>query len=53
MESPTETAYLQGAIYGLAAVCIWGAFIVVKLRRYHGSVGRALSSLRAVPKLPR
>jgi hypothetical protein len=24
-----------------------------KLRRYHGSVGRALSSLRAVPKLPR
>jgi hypothetical protein len=29
VESPTETAYLQGAIYGLAAVCIWGAFIVV------------------------
>ena len=29
MESPTETAYLRGAIYGLAAVCIWGAFIVV------------------------
>jgi drug/metabolite transporter (DMT)-like permease len=29
VESPTKTAYLQGAIYGLAAVCIWGAFIVV------------------------
>jgi drug/metabolite transporter (DMT)-like permease len=29
MESPTKTAYVRGAIYGLAAVCIWGAFIVV------------------------
>lgn len=29
MQSPTKTAYTRGAIYGLAAVCIWGAFIVV------------------------
>jgi len=29
MESPTNTAYTRGAVYGLAAVCIWGAFIVV------------------------
>ena len=29
MESPTKAAYMRGAIYGLAAVCIWGAFIVV------------------------
>ena len=29
MESPTKSAYTRGAIYGLAAVCIWGAFIVV------------------------
>ena len=41
MESPTKTAYMRGAIYGLAAVCIWGAFIVVsrlgvRLRRHLG-----------------
>ena len=29
MESPTKATYLRGTIYGLAAVCIWGAFIVV------------------------
>ena len=29
MESPTKSAYTRGALYGLAAVCIWGAFIVV------------------------
>lgn len=29
MESPAKSAYTRGAIYGLAAVCIWGAFIVV------------------------
>jgi drug/metabolite transporter (DMT)-like permease len=29
MESPIKSAYTRGAIYGLAAVCIWGAFIVV------------------------
>ncbi len=29
MEGPTKAAYMRGAIYGLAAVCIWGAFIVV------------------------
>jgi hypothetical protein len=31
MESPPKTAYMRGAIYGLTAVCIWGAFIVVSL----------------------
>ena len=29
MQSPTKAAYTRGAIYGLAAVCIWAAFIVV------------------------
>jgi drug/metabolite transporter (DMT)-like permease len=29
MENSTKSAYARGAIYGLAAVCIWGAFIVV------------------------
>jgi len=29
MERQPNAAYLRGAIYGLAAVCIWGAFIVV------------------------
>ena len=29
MERPTKAAYTRGALYGLAAVCIWGAFIVV------------------------
>lgn len=29
MENPTKSEYAQGAIYGLIAVCIWGAFIVV------------------------
>jgi drug/metabolite transporter (DMT)-like permease len=29
MQSPAKSAYALGAIYGLAAVCIWGAFIVV------------------------
>ena len=28
MERPTKSAYMRGAIYGLAAVCIWGTFIV-------------------------
>jgi drug/metabolite transporter (DMT)-like permease len=29
MENPTKTTYMRGAICGLAAVCIWGALIVV------------------------
>src|ERR1019366_1956259 len=29
IENPTKAAYMRGGIYGLAAVCIWGAFIVV------------------------
>ena len=29
MESPAKQSYARGATYGLAAVCIWGAFIVV------------------------
>jgi drug/metabolite transporter (DMT)-like permease len=29
MRGPTKSAYMRGAIYGLGAVCIWGAFIVV------------------------
>jgi drug/metabolite transporter (DMT)-like permease len=29
MENPTKSAYTRGAIYGSAAVFIWGAFIVV------------------------
>src|SRR5437763_1975020 len=28
-ESPTTSNYLRGALYGLSAVCIWAAFIVV------------------------
>jgi hypothetical protein len=28
MESPTKMVYTRGATYGLAAVCIWAAFIV-------------------------
>ena len=29
MSSPTRSNYVRGASYGLAAVCIWAAFIVV------------------------
>lgn len=29
MQDPTTTSYIRGALYGLAAVCIWAAFIVV------------------------
>jgi drug/metabolite transporter (DMT)-like permease len=29
MRHPTTSEYAQGALYGLAAVCIWAAFIVV------------------------
>src|SRR5437588_9538054 len=29
MAKPTTSDYTRGALYGLAAVCIWGAFIVV------------------------
>ncbi len=29
MANPTRSAYAWGAIHGLGAVCIWGAFIVV------------------------
>jgi len=29
MEGPTKLAYMRATIYGLAAVCMWGAFIVV------------------------
>jgi drug/metabolite transporter (DMT)-like permease len=29
MQNPTTSEYTRGAIYGLAAVCIWAAFIVV------------------------
>lgn len=29
MQSPSASAYLRGALYGLAAVGIWGGFIVV------------------------
>ncbi len=28
-DQPNRSAYTRGALYGLAAVCIWGAFIVV------------------------
>ncbi len=29
MQGPSTSVYLRGALYGLAAVCIWGGFIVV------------------------
>jgi drug/metabolite transporter (DMT)-like permease len=29
MQDPATTTYIRGALYGLAAVCIWAAFIVV------------------------
>jgi drug/metabolite transporter (DMT)-like permease len=29
MQNPTTSEYTRGALYGLAAVCIWAAFIVV------------------------
>jgi drug/metabolite transporter (DMT)-like permease len=29
MPSPTTSEYARGALYGLAAVCIWAGFIVV------------------------
>jgi len=29
MQDPTTKTYIRGALYGLAAVCIWAAFIVV------------------------
>jgi len=29
MQDPTTKTYIWGALYGLAAVCIWAAFIVV------------------------
>jgi drug/metabolite transporter (DMT)-like permease len=29
VKSPPKSAYTRGTFYGLAAVCIWGAFIVV------------------------
>ena len=29
MQSPTTSEYVRGALYGLAAVIIWAAFIVV------------------------
>jgi drug/metabolite transporter (DMT)-like permease len=29
MNTPTRSSYARGAIYGLAAVCIWASFIVV------------------------
>src|SRR4051794_35800107 len=29
VQNPTKSEYTRGALYGLAAVCIWAAFIVV------------------------
>ena len=29
MQYPTTSEYIRGALYGLAAVCIWASFIVV------------------------
>ena len=29
MQGPTRSEYVRGALYGLTAVCIWAAFIVV------------------------
>src|SRR5580700_5864389 len=29
MQDPNTTTYIRGALYGVAAVCIWAAFIVV------------------------
>ena len=29
MAKPTTSDYTRGAVYGLAAVCIWAGFIVV------------------------
>ena len=29
MQDPSAASYIRGALYGLAAVCIWAAFIVV------------------------
>lgn len=29
MQKPVAIGYVRGALYGLAAVCIWAAFIVV------------------------